>query len=242
MEIKELNKKIAEALCEDYDLVGIDGNAFSVIAYVTKAMKEQGFSKEEIDKYKEEVANGDYNELLAISVAKVDECNERLKENKIKDAVSKATEQDTDIGPQPNGFTVTFKPGTYFIGDICYCLNDDEYDNIWGKKYEYKDGSYGFFAVGGTAYGDGEYYGGEWAFPVDAGVIGVVDMAHSKRSAEELDGDNYGCVLTINHYLTFTYNNCGIFNFEYDGQSFTIDTRADEEDDEYEDDYENEDE
>ena len=32
-----------------YDLVGVDGNAFSIMAYVRRAMREQGFSKKEIE-------------------------------------------------------------------------------------------------------------------------------------------------------------------------------------------------
>ena len=32
-----------------YDLVGIDGNAFNVMGYVRRAMKECGFSKDEIE-------------------------------------------------------------------------------------------------------------------------------------------------------------------------------------------------
>ena len=27
-----------------------------------------------------------------------------------------------------------------FIGDPSYCLTDDLYHNVWGKKYDYKDG------------------------------------------------------------------------------------------------------
>ena len=144
---------------------------------------------------------------------------------------------NTNLGPQSGDFTVTFGPGNYYIGDICYCLNDDEYNNIWGKQYDYKNGAYGFFAVGETAYGDGEYYGGRWVFPVDAGVIGVVDMNHSKESADTLVNGNYGCILNISNYLTFEYDKSGIFNFEYDGHSFTIDTQEEEdEEDEWEED------
>lgn len=32
---------------EKFDLVGVDGNAFNVMAYVKTAMHEAGFSKEE---------------------------------------------------------------------------------------------------------------------------------------------------------------------------------------------------
>lgn len=34
-----------------YNLVGIDGNAFSVMGYVRNAMRAEGFSREEIEAY-----------------------------------------------------------------------------------------------------------------------------------------------------------------------------------------------
>jgi hypothetical protein len=69
----------------------------------------------------------------------------------------------------------------FYVGDVCYALNDDIYYGIWGKQ-GYCDGKYstpdGFaFAVAGTAYGDGEYedqFGR--LYGVDAGVIGVVPL------------------------------------------------------------------
>ena len=237
--IKKSNDKLRYEgnINEEYDLVGIDGNAFNIIGYVIKAMKEQGFSNDEIARYKEEATASNYDHLLSVSMQKIDACNSRLNSNEESNKEKEVTNNEkeitnTNLGPQSGNFTVTFGPGTYYIGDICYCLNDDEYDKIWGNKYKYSNGAYGFFAVGGTAYGDGEYYGGRWVFPVDAGVIGVVDMSHSKESADTLANDNYGCILNISNYLTFEYDKSGIFNFEYDGHSFTIDTDTQEEEDE----------
>ena len=59
-----------------YSLVGIDGNAFSIMAYVSKAMKENGFSKEDIDNYYSEAMSGNYNNLLMVSMKIIDEINE----------------------------------------------------------------------------------------------------------------------------------------------------------------------
>ena len=59
-----------------YDLVGVDGNAFAVMAYVLKAMKECKMSKEEQSDYQTKAMSGDYNNLLAISVEMIDKCNE----------------------------------------------------------------------------------------------------------------------------------------------------------------------
>ena len=62
---------------KEYDLVGVDGNAFSVMGYVKRAMRESGFSPEEISEYIAEATSGDYNNLLCVSVDMVDKCNQR---------------------------------------------------------------------------------------------------------------------------------------------------------------------
>lgn len=52
-------------------LTGNDGNAFSVLGAVKKAMKLGGCTKEDIDAFYAEATNGDYNHLLATSMATV---------------------------------------------------------------------------------------------------------------------------------------------------------------------------
>ena len=71
------------------------------------------------------------------------------------------------------------KSNKFYIGDICYVLNDDLYQNIWGGKYDFRDGVIDFginqVLVHGTAYGDGCYSDNKGnTYGVDAGVIGVV--------------------------------------------------------------------
>ena len=59
-----------------YNLVGVDGNAFAVMGYVLKAMKECKMSKEEQSDYQTKAMSGDYNNLLAVSVEMIDKCND----------------------------------------------------------------------------------------------------------------------------------------------------------------------
>ena len=68
----------------------------------------------------------------------------------------------------------------FYIGDLCYALNEDIYDEVWGGT-GYKDGIHtdpasGFsFAVAGTAYGDGTYEDDSLReYGVDAGNIALV--------------------------------------------------------------------
>jgi hypothetical protein len=52
----------------DVDLIGYDGNAFSIMGAVTKAMRRAGVSREEQDEYFKEATAGDYNQLLATTM------------------------------------------------------------------------------------------------------------------------------------------------------------------------------
>ena len=63
---------------EKFDLVGIDGNAFNIMAYVKTAMREAGFSKKERSEYVEDCMRGDYDRLLIISDEMIDRCNRQL--------------------------------------------------------------------------------------------------------------------------------------------------------------------
>ena len=60
---------------EKYTLVGVDGNAFSIMGYVRKAMKRERCTKEEIDAFTKEATSGDYNHLICISVEMCDKLN-----------------------------------------------------------------------------------------------------------------------------------------------------------------------
>ena len=59
-----------------YNLVGIDGNAFSIMSYVINAMRDCRFSKDEQNDYFRDATSGDYDHLLSISIVMIDKCNE----------------------------------------------------------------------------------------------------------------------------------------------------------------------
>lgn len=56
-----MNTKYPEITVE---LVGNDGNAFSVLGNVSKAMRRAGLDKSEIDIFMNEAMSGDYDHLL----------------------------------------------------------------------------------------------------------------------------------------------------------------------------------
>ena len=49
-------------------LVGKDGNPFSIMGRVKKALMQAGADKEYVDKYLQEATVGDYSYLLAVSM------------------------------------------------------------------------------------------------------------------------------------------------------------------------------
>lgn len=63
-----------------YSLAGVDGNAFSVMGYVEKAMRECRFSEERQAKYREEAMSSDYDHLLMVSMDMLVECNKYMEE------------------------------------------------------------------------------------------------------------------------------------------------------------------
>jgi len=48
----------------EVDLTSIDGNAFSIMGTVKKALQRGGVSKEEIEKYISESTSGDYDNVI----------------------------------------------------------------------------------------------------------------------------------------------------------------------------------
>lgn len=105
----------------------------------------------------------------------------------------------------------------FYIGDPCYALKDEIYDDVWGGAH-YADGVHtdpetGLqFAVVGTVIGDGCYSArflestpkgarnNYYAFPVDAGAIAIipVELCDVEKLAEAImEGDEYGYV--FNH-------------------------------------------
>lgn len=61
-----------------YSLIDIDGNAYAVMAYVTEAMRAEGKSNAEIDKYLIDAKSGDYSKLISVSVDMIDELNKQI--------------------------------------------------------------------------------------------------------------------------------------------------------------------
>ena len=72
----ELNlSNISTYIHEEYSLVGQDGNAFSLIGYTARCMKECGL-RDEINEMRERAMSGDYYNLIAVCDEYIQKCNE----------------------------------------------------------------------------------------------------------------------------------------------------------------------
>jgi hypothetical protein len=80
--------------------------------------------------------------------------------------------------------SATYPAGKYYIGDVCYALDDNVYQNQWGKTYNYSKGTFvinykgvqNAMTVSHTAFGDGLYVDdiSKFEYSVDSGTIGIV--------------------------------------------------------------------
>lgn len=60
-----------------FTLVGVDGNAFSIMGYTARALKKAGL-QDKVDMMYEEAESGDYYNLLAVCDGYVHMANEAL--------------------------------------------------------------------------------------------------------------------------------------------------------------------
>jgi hypothetical protein len=116
----------------------------------------------------------------------------------------------------------TLPPGEYYIGDLCYALDQSVYDKIFGGHgyesgyYEHKDGR---FFVNNTAWGDGEFIGSDGkSFPVDAGIIGICSSSLYVKA--KVYG---GHIYTFTQPVVCDFRN-GKFRFESGSQYLKINT------------------
>lgn len=61
-----------------YTLVGINGNAYSIMGYVRDAMNDANMTNNDIDAYVKDATSSDYNHLVAVSCEMIDRVNEIL--------------------------------------------------------------------------------------------------------------------------------------------------------------------
>lgn len=111
---------------------------------------------------------------------------------------------------------MTMPAGVYYVGDLCYVMSDDEWDDFCAitiKGNKCIDGEFTMpdgrrFATFGTKWGDGEYYDqfGN-SYGVDAGLIGCIKLSDIK-AAKYGELGNLGALHTFSEDFD-TYGDCG---------------------------------
>lgn len=61
-----------------YSLVGVDGNAYAIMGYTSRAMLDAKFSRDDILQMRNEAMSGDYNNLICVCDSWIDKVNEKL--------------------------------------------------------------------------------------------------------------------------------------------------------------------
>lgn len=138
--------------------------------------------------------------------------------------------------------SMTLPAGTYYVGDLCYLLEDSVYDDYVCAfthedeivEIETEDGIKFLASHSNTAYGDGGYkdnLGNEYG--VDAGIIGIVQLVDEEmlNKAKKEEASNMAKVIEFEEAFTVEYND-GVFDFGH----IHIDTTGDSDEDEPEDD------
>ena len=77
---------------DKYSLVGQDGNAFSLMGYTARCMRECGL-RNEIDQMRTEATSGDYNNLIRVCDDYVQKCNDIVR-NGLYESYSRLVESD----------------------------------------------------------------------------------------------------------------------------------------------------
>lgn len=159
-----------KTMIKNYDLVGIDGNAFSIMGYTRKAMKEQGYSDSEIKSYADRAMQNDYSHLIAESDKIIQECNKRLYDKEIAEK-----KEREDRVSKKNSRRSQEELDTYFESIF------DKYVHNWGKA-DTVGGEIvrAFFRVNYRWFNDGDYagygYGMETAGHACTYLIGIPEL------------------------------------------------------------------
>jgi hypothetical protein len=101
---------------------------------------------------------------------------------------------------------MTMPAGRYYIGDLCYVMTDDEWDEFCKltiKGHECLDGEFEMadgrrFATYGTKWGDGSYTDNHGnSYSVDAGLIGCIRV-------EDIRAEKYSDIDRLGAFHEFT--------------------------------------
>jgi hypothetical protein len=120
---------------------------------------------------------------------------------------------------------ITLEPGTYWIGDLCYVIENETWQNkictALNHSEEHHDGTDpalvvlpgGCAFLGNTSYGDGTYTGSNgFNYGVDSGTIGIVNKEAMNKVLTDCD-TTLGTFITRDKHFSVSIEN-GTFKFD----------------------------
>lgn len=127
---------------EKYSLVGQDGNAFALMGYTARCMKECGL-RNEISEMREKAMSGDYNNLICVCDEYVQRCNEiagdmdeSLKEScKLTESAKRVAQISFDIMYDPESDEPNSQPEDIAYG-FEWELSNTGYCKVLGSNIE----------------------------------------------------------------------------------------------------------
>lgn len=128
----------SKVLNESYSLVGQDGNAFSLMGYTARCMKECGL-KNEIPEMREKATSGDYNNLIYVCDTYIQKCNNIAKD--LDESLNEVLNESEEKWVQLNNI-----PRYRDVADNFECNERGEIRNAkTGKKYKAVSSNGGYF-------------------------------------------------------------------------------------------------
>ena len=117
----------------------------------------------------------------------------------------------------------TFPPGKYWIGDLCYVLQDtwEEVNGMYKVSVNDKTGKARELGMDSTACGDGGYVGSNgFCYGVDSGSIGIAP----KEIIEKFNGLFLGTCHRFSSDVSFNCDDTGVFTITCEDFVLKIDT------------------
>jgi hypothetical protein len=111
------------------------------------------------------------------------------------------------------------KKGEYYVGDLCYVLSDEQWDELCDKMAVHDMGYFELsdktkVCIYHTAYGDGEYESNVGTLhPVDSGTIGCVLASKIVKEVKKSQIKDFGAIIKFDTDFECSVTAKGVLTF-----------------------------
>ena len=161
--------------------------------------------------------------VLEMLKKELDTITDPVERKMFEKMVARMEEQDRRANEPRKHHKETMPAGTYFVGDPCYVIPDDDWTafvNPYCQDYRDGDGLQMFKGVkvfaASTSCGDGCYRGNNGKlYGVDSGLLGIVPfhLCNPKYLQKIIHNDNLGHVYTFDQDFEVSCSPDAVFTF-----------------------------